>query len=136
MSRSDLITRLDLTTIDMAVVRRLTIKAEPGLEHAVKRVVFEEISFLDIGGERRVTPMAAELLQLSRVDPPVFGGIHGAALKAVSAQRMGIEPNRGAADLNDPGDRAGVDRVVPDDVDRGPVRGRMFRSRQCPNSAE
>ena len=29
---------------------------------------------------------------------------------------MRIEPNRGAAGLNDPGDRAGVDRVVADDV--------------------
>ena len=71
---------LDFNTMERALLRCLIIKAEPGLKHAVKRVVFEEISLLDIGGERRVTLMAAELLQLSRVDPPVFGGIHGTAL--------------------------------------------------------
>src|ERR1700722_10324711 len=53
-------------------------------EHAVERVVLEQVAFLEIGAERRVAGVPAELLQLGRMDPPVFGGIHGAAFEAVA----------------------------------------------------
>jgi hypothetical protein len=51
-----------------------------GLQHPVERVVFEQIAFLDVGGERRIAAVATELFQLHRMDAPVFGGIHSAAL--------------------------------------------------------
>jgi hypothetical protein len=70
------------------------------------------------------------------MNPPVLRGIHSAALQAVPAQSLGIEPGRGAARLDDPGDCAGIDRLVADDVGRRPAPGRGFRPRRYPNSPE
>jgi len=51
-----------------------------GLQHPIECVVLEQIAFFDVGGERRIAAVAAELLQLHRMDPPVFGGVHRTAL--------------------------------------------------------
>jgi hypothetical protein len=64
---------------------RQAIGGGQGLEHPVEGVVLEQIAFFDIGGEGGVALVAAELLQLGRMHPPVLRGIHGAALQAVSA---------------------------------------------------
>ena len=64
---------------------RQAIGTGQGLEHSVEGIVLEQIAFLDIGGEGGVALVAAELLQLGGMHPPVLRGIHGAALQAVPA---------------------------------------------------
>jgi hypothetical protein len=42
-----------------------------GLEHPVERVVCEQVALLDVGGERGVALVAAELLELGEMHPAV-----------------------------------------------------------------
>ena len=98
------------------------VRGGQGLQHAVQRVVFEQIAFFDVGGERRITSVSAELLQLSRMDPPIFGGVHRAAFEAMAAKRSAIKAGCGASGLDDPRDRAWIDRLMADDMARRPAR--------------
>ncbi len=55
------------------------------LQHAVERIVLEQIAFFQIGPEGRVTGVPAELLELRGMHAPVLGGVHRAALERVAA---------------------------------------------------
>jgi hypothetical protein len=44
----------------------------------------------------------------------------------MAAEGRGVEPGGGAPRLDDAGDRAGIDRLLADDVGRRPVRGRLL----------
>jgi hypothetical protein len=96
-----------------------------GLQHAVEGVVLGQVALLDIGGERGVAPVAAKLLQPRRVHPAVLGGVHRAALEAVAAERLCVEPGHPAAGR------------LADHVDRFPMRrGGVLRPRRRPDAAE
>lgn len=81
-------------------------------------MVGEEIALLETGGQRRVAPVAAELLQLRQMDTQVLGGVERTALEAVAAKRGAIEPGTAAAGLDD------IRATVPGSFGRGGVQMR------------
>ena len=108
-------------------------------EHAAERVGPEEVAELEILVEHGVALVAAELLEAGGVGPAVHATGQSAALKAVAAERRGIESRRRSTALDNTRDGVRIDGVDADHRGgRGPaplrwVGGAQMRRNRGPS---